>query len=65
MNKTELCSLKILTACEEIGNVVNELKFIQSTLPLKDFIRINESLNKLEEHRTFLLSLQKQITGLG
>ena len=65
MNKIELCSLKILAASSEISNAIYALKFIQTTLPLKDFIKINESINQLEEHKIFLLNIEKDIISLG
>ncbi len=65
MDINEKCSLRLLTACGDIDGAISVLKYTQNHLDLKDFVKIDETIRKLEEHRSFIWKLHKEIKGLG
>lgn len=61
MEKLVYCSLKLSNACSEIQNVITTLKQIQTNMDLKNYIKLQETIQKLEEHKTYIWDVYKNI----
>jgi hypothetical protein len=61
MKNTQYCSLKLLNVCTEIEGVINALKQIQDRMDLKNYVRIHETIQKLEEHKQYIWKIYSDI----
>jgi hypothetical protein len=61
MQKTTYCSLKLLNVCDEIQSVITTLKQIEDRLDLKNYIRMHETIQKLEEHKQYIWQIYNDI----
>jgi hypothetical protein len=61
MQKTTYCSLKLLNVCDEIQSVITTLKQIEDRLDLKNYIKMHETIQKLEEHNQYIWQIYNDI----
>jgi|LakMenEpi03Aug12_release.lakeMendotaPanAssembly.Ray.scaffolds.fasta_scaffold308550_3 hypothetical protein len=61
MQKTTYCSLKLLNVCDEIQSVITTLKQIEDRLDLKNYIKMHETIQKLEEHKQYIWQIYNDI----
>ncbi len=61
MKNTQYCSLKLLNICIEIESVIDTLKQIQVYMDLKNYVRLHETVQKLEEHKQYIWKIYKDI----
>jgi hypothetical protein len=61
MENTQICSLKLSNVCTEIEGVINTLKQIQVHVDLKQYIKLQETIKKLEEHKKYIWQIYKDI----
>jgi hypothetical protein len=61
MQNTQYCSLKLLHVCDEIQSVITTLKQIQDRMNLNDYVKIQETIVKLEEHKKYIWQIYKNI----
>jgi hypothetical protein len=54
MDNNEYCSLKLQNVSSEIQCVITTLKQIQDRMDLKNYIKIQETIDKLEEHKKYI-----------
>lgn len=58
------CSLKLSNVCGEIQSAITTLKQIQDRMPLKNYITIQETIQKLEEHKQYIWQIYKELEVL-
>lgn len=61
MENTHYCSFKLLNVCTEIEGVITTLKQIQDRMDLKNYIKFQETIKKLEEHKQYIWQIYKDI----
>ncbi len=61
MENTQYCSLKLLNVCTEIQGVITTLKQIQDRMDLKNYVKIQETIQKLEEHNKYIWQIYNTI----
>jgi hypothetical protein len=61
MEKTTYCSLKLLNVCDEIQSVITTLKQIEDRLDLNNYIKMHETIQKLEEHKKYIWQIYNDI----
>jgi hypothetical protein len=61
MEKTTYCSLKLLNVCDEIQSVITTLKQIEDRLDLNNYIKMHETIQKLEEHKQYIWQIYNDI----
>jgi hypothetical protein len=54
MDNNKYCSLKLQNVSSEIQCVITTLKQIQDRMDLKNYIKIQETIDKLEEHKKYI-----------
>jgi hypothetical protein len=54
MDNNEYCSLKLQNVSSEIQCVITTLKQIQDRMDLNNYIKIQETIDKLEEHKKYI-----------
>ena len=62
MQQTTYCSLKLLNVCNEIQSVITTLKQIEDRLDLTNYIKMHETIQKLEEHKQYIWQIYNNIT---
>jgi hypothetical protein len=61
MKNTQYCSLKLLSICTEIESVINTLKQIQDRMDLKNYVKIQETIKILDEHKHYIWKIYTDI----
>lgn len=61
MENTQICSLKLLNVCNEIQSAITTLKQIQDRMDLKNYIRIQETIEKLDEHKQYIWQIYNDL----
>jgi hypothetical protein len=61
MENTQICSLKLSRVCSEIESVINTLKQIQVHMDLKTYVKVDETIRKLDEHKQYIWQIYKDI----
>jgi hypothetical protein len=61
MNNSIYCSLKLSNVCTEIESVITTLKQIQDRMDLKNYVKVQETIQKLQEHKQYIWQIYKTI----
>ncbi len=64
MENSIYCSLKLSTVCTEIESVISTLKQIQDRMDLKNYVKIQETIDRLQEHKQYIWQIYKDIEVL-
>ena len=61
MENTTYCSFKLMNVCSEIESVIYTLKQMQDRMDLNNYIKIQETIQKLEEHKQYIWQIYKDL----
>ena len=61
MENTTYCSFKLMNVCSEIESVIYTLKQIQDRMDLNNYVKIQETIQKLEEHKQYIWQIYKDL----
>jgi hypothetical protein len=61
MEKTTYCSFKLLHVCNEIESVISTLKQVEDRLDLNYYIKIHETIEKLNDHKKYIWQIYNDI----
>jgi len=64
MDNSIYCSLKLSKVCAEIENVITTLKQVQSQMDLKNYTKLHETIQKLQEHKQYIWQIYKDLEVL-
>lgn len=64
MEQTNYRSFKLLNVCTEIESVITTLKQVQHQMDLKNYIKLHETIEKLEEHKKYIWQIYKDLEVL-
>ena len=64
MEQTNYRSFKLSHFCSEIQSVITTLKQIQSQMDLKNYSKLQETIQKLEEHKAYIWQIYKDLEVL-
>jgi hypothetical protein len=64
MDNSIYCSIKLSNACTEIEGVITTLKQIQDRMDLKNYVKIQETIDKLQEHKQYIWQIYKALEVL-
>ena len=64
MEQSNYHSFKLLDVCAEIQGVITTLKQIQTQMDLKNYIKLHETIEKLEEHKKYIWQIYKDLEVL-
>jgi hypothetical protein len=64
MEQSNYHSFKLVNVCTEIESVITTLKQIQTQMDLKNYIKLHETVQKLEEHKQYIWQIYKDIEVL-
>jgi len=64
MEQTNYRSFKLSHVCSEMQNVITELKQIQSQMDLRNYSKLQETIQKLEEHKAYIWQIYKDLEVL-
>ena len=61
MENSLYCSLKLVNVCSEIESVISTLKQVEDRMDLPNYIKIHETIQKLEEHKKYIWQIYKDL----
>ena len=64
MEQTNYRSFKLSKVCDEIESVITTLKQIQSQMDLKNYTKLHETIQKLEDHKQYIWQIYKDLEVL-
>jgi len=64
MEQTNYRSFKLSHVCSEIQSVITTLKQIQPQMNLKNYTKLQETIEKLEEHKQYIWQIYKDLEVL-
>ena len=64
MEQTNYRSFKLSNVCAEIESVITTLKQIQSQMDLKNYTKLHETIQKLQEHKQYIWQIYKDLEVL-
>ena len=64
MEQTNYRSFKLSHVCSEIQSVITTLKQIQSQMDLKNYSKLQETIQKLEEHKQYIWQIYEDLQVL-
>jgi hypothetical protein len=64
MEQTNYRSFKLSKVCDEIESVITTLKQIQTQMDLKNYTKLHETIQKLEDHKQYIWQIYKDIEVL-
>jgi len=61
MEQTNYRSFKLSNVCTEIESVITTLKQVQSQMDLKNYTKLHETIQKLQEHKQYIWQIYKDM----